>query len=142
MKFTSALAAATLFAVPAFADGHADVEAGAAAFSQCQACHVVRDDAGEVLAGRNGRTGPNLFGVVGRQAGSVDGFRYQKAIVELGEGGFVWTEEELVVYLQDPTAYLREKLDNNRARSGMSYKVRKEEDAKNLAAYLSGFSEQ
>lgn len=130
---------AALLAAPAFAEGHADVAAGEAAFSQCQNCHVVRDDDGNVLAGRNGKQGPNLYNVVGRQAGSLEGFRYRPDIVAAGEAGLVWTEEEIVAYLQDPNSFLTDKL-GSRARSGMAYRVRTEEEAVNLAAFLASMS--
>ena len=126
-------------AAPALAGGHAgsgDPAAGEEAFKQCIACHVVVTDDGEKLAGRNAKTGPNLYGIAGRQAGTVDGFRYGKDIVTAGEEGLVWTEETFVAYVQDPTPYLREVLDNRRARGKMAYKVRSEEDALNLYAYL------
>mgnify|MGYP001820249186 FL=1 len=144
MKHILASAAFAALAMPAFADGHlgsGDPEAGETAFNQCQSCHVVQNDDGEVMAGRNGKTGPNLFGVVGRQAGALDGFRYKKSIVEAGEGGLVWDAETLTAYLQDPNAFLKETLDSNRARSGMAFRVRSEEDAANLAAFLATFSD-
>ncbi len=142
MKRSFLTAALLAFAGPALADGHAgpgDAEAGADSFSKCQACHVVQDDAGEVLAGRNGKTGPNLYGIVGRQAGSLDGFRYRKSIVEAGEAGLVWDAETLASYLQDPNVFLRETLDDKRARSGMAFKINDEAEAQNLAAFLAGF---
>ena len=71
------------------ADGHADPAAGEAGFKKCQACHVVKDADGNVLAGKTGRIGPNLFGIVGRQAGTVEKFRYKKSIVAAGEAGLV-----------------------------------------------------
>lgn len=118
-----------------------DPEAGAAAFSQCQTCHVVTNEAGEVLAGRNARTGPNLYGIVGRTAGSVEGFRYGASIVEAGEKGLVWDEESLVAYLQDPADVLKKATESNRARSQMSFRVRDEETARNLYAFLATFSD-
>ncbi|MBT8457077.1 MAG: cytochrome C [Rhodobacteraceae bacterium] len=141
-KFSIALAGACLMAAPAFAGGHAtgDAAAGEEAFSQCQTCHVVVNDEGETLAGRNARTGPNLYNLFGRAAGTVEGFRYSPSIVEAGEAGLVWDEEQFVAYVQDPTGYLREYLDNNRARGKMSYKVREEADAVNLWAYLVSLS--
>lgn len=130
-----ALAAATL---PAHAG---DPEAGATAFtSQCQSCHVVQNEAGEVLAGRNARTGPNLYGVVGRQAGVVDGFRYGPSIVAAGTGGLNWDEETLVAYLQDPQGFLRATTGDNRARSQMSFRVRDAATAENIFAFLATFS--
>jgi cytochrome c len=144
MKFNLiALAVASVIAAPAFADGHAvdltaigDVEAGEKAFKQCVACHVVADADGNTLAGKRAKTGPNLYAVVGRVAGSVEDFRYSKSIVAAGEAGLVWDEAAFVAYVQDPTGYLREYLDDDKARGKMSYKVRKEEDAVNLYAYL------
>lgn len=117
-----------------------DIDAGASAFtSQCQNCHNVVDSEGEVLAGRaNVRTGPNLYGVVGRQAGTMD-FRYGASLVEAGEEGLVWDAENMVPYLIDPNSFLRETLDNNRARSQMSFRVRDEGTANDIIAFLAQF---
>lgn len=145
MKTFNIAAALTLLAAPAFADGHAatgDAAAGEEQFNrQCVSCHVVEDADGNVLAGRAAKTGPNLYGVAGRTPGIVEGFRYGDAIVAYGETEAVWVEENIVVYLQDPTSFLREALDDRRARSKMSYKVRDETDALNIYAYLATFSE-
>ncbi len=143
-KFTIAAALAVLSA-PVFADGHAATQGDAAAGEeqfkrQCVACHVVADASGEVLAGRNARTGPNLFGIAGRQLGAAEGYRYGDAIVELGETGAVWTEESFVDYVQDPTGWLRETLDDRRARGKMAYQVRQEDQAYDLYAYLATFA--
>lgn len=118
-----------------------DIEAGASAFqSQCQNCHNVTDAEGEVLAGRpNVRTGPNLYGVIGRQAGTYDGFRFGASIVEAGEAGLVWDETEMVSYLLDPNTYLREKLGSNHTRSQMSFRVRDEATATDIIAFLAQF---
>lgn len=131
----TAAAIAVLGAGPALAEG--DIEAGESAFRQCQSCHVVVDDAGETLAGRNARTGPNLYQISGRQAGTVEGFRYSDSLVQAGEAGLTWDEDTFVEYVQDPTGFLREYLGDSRARGNMSYKVRKEADAHNLYAYIS-----
>lgn len=144
---TLAIVAATTLALPAFADGHSvdltatgDVEAGERAFRQCISCHVVQNDEGDVLAGRNAKTGPNLFGIVGHKFGSVEDFRYSD-INQLAASmeGLIVNEEVFVAYVQDPTAYLREVTGDN-GRSKMTYKVRKEEDAVNLYAYLASLS--
>jgi cytochrome c len=143
-KFTIAAALAVLSA-PAFADGHASTQGDAAAGEQqfkrqCVACHVVADASGEVLAGRNARTGPNLFGLAGRQLGAIEGYRYGDAIADLGETGAVWTEESFVAYVQDPTGWLRDALDDRRARGKMAYQVRQEDQAYDLYAYLATFA--
>lgn len=142
IRTTATVLTALAFAAPVFAESHSmgDAEAGADAFSQCQTCHVVVDDEGNTLAGKTAKTGPNLYGVVGRQAGTVEDFRYGKSLVEAGEAGLVWDEENMVAFLKDPKEFLREYLDDDKARSKMSFKVRKDEDAINLAAFLATFS--
>ena len=139
---TGAAAAALTLSVTALPSLAADVEAGASAFqSQCQNCHNVINEDGDVLAGRpNVRTGPNLYQVIGRQAGTID-FRYGNSLVEAGEEGLVWDQDNMVPYLLDPQGFLRETLDSNRARSQMSFRVRDEETANNIIAFLAQFSD-
>ena len=138
-------AALALVAGPALADAHlpatGDAEAGEAAFRQCQSCHVVVNEEGETLAGRAAKTGPNLYGIAGNLAGQVEDFRYSDIIVLAGEQGHMWTEENFVAYVQDPTGHLREVTGDN-GRGKMSYKVRKEEDAVNLYAFLAQYGEE
>ncbi|TCP59932.1 cytochrome c [Rhodovulum bhavnagarense] len=130
-------AAAVLAAGPALAlDVSGDAAAGEAAFRQCITCHVVVDDAGETLAGRNAKIGPNLYKVPGRHAGEVEDFRYSASMTQAGENGLVWIEEEFVKYVQDPTAYLRDYLGDSKARGAMTHKVRKEQEAIDIYAYL------
>ncbi len=145
-KFTIAAAFAVL-AVPAFAQDLTptigDAANGEEQFNrQCVACHIVADADGNVLAGRNSRTGPNQYGLIGRVIGSVEDFDYSDGLVELGEAGEVWNEENFVAYVQDPTGWLREKLDDRRARGKMAYQVRAEQDAFDLYAYLATFNEE
>lgn len=113
-----------------------DASKGERAFRACVACHVVKDPDGNTLAGRSGRAGPNLYGIVGRTAGGYEGFRYSEGIVAAGEAGLVWNEETFVAYVQDPTKYIRELTGDTSARSKMTYRVRKPEDAADLYAYL------
>ena len=101
---------------------------------------MVVDADGTTLAGRNAKTGPNLYAISGRTAGTVEDFRYSKSMVEAGDAGLVWDEEKFVAYVQDPTGFLREYLDNRRARGKMAFKVREEADAVNLYAYLASLA--
>ena len=48
--------------------------------------------------GKNGQ-GPNLWGLIGRSSGSVDGFAYSAANKN---SGITWSAKHLEVYLQDP----------------------------------------
>jgi cytochrome c len=137
MRLTlTALALASLSA-PAFAG---DIEAGAKTFNQCQTCHVVQNDAGEVLAGRNSKTGPNLYGLPGRTIGSYEGFKYGESIVALGATGATWDEASFVEYVQDPAKFLQTRLGDSKAKSKMAFKVRNADDAANLWAFIASLS--
>jgi cytochrome c len=137
LTMTAAAIAFGTFAAPSFAG---DAEAGAKVFNQCQTCHVVQNEAGETLAGKNAKTGPNLYGVIGRVAGSLEGFKYGAGIEELTATGFVWTEADLAVYVQDPTAFLVDKTGDKKAKSKMMFKLKKAEDGENVAAFLASLA--
>jgi cytochrome c len=138
MRLTlTALALASLSA-PAFAQ---DIEAGAKTFNQCQTCHVVQNEAGEVLAGKNAKTGPNLYGMPGRVAGAYPDFKgYGESLVALGATGFVWDEANFVEYVQDPAKFLKAKLGDDKAKSKMAFKLKKPEDAANVWAFIASLS--
>ena len=96
LAFATALILAPIIAIPAHAqDG--DAEAGRRVFNQCRACHTIEQ------GGRNG-VGPNLWGIVGRRAASIESFRYSANMRELGEANHVWTLENLRPYVRDPKA--------------------------------------
>jgi cytochrome c len=132
----------SLAAGAASAESHATGNAadGEKGFKKCKACHLIaKEDGTEIVKG--GKTGPNLYGVVGRVAGSLEGFKYGDSIVALGETGFVWAEEDFVTYLADPTDFLRTKLDDKKAKSKMSFKLKKQDDALDIWAYLASVTE-
>ncbi|ABC64336.1 c-type cytochrome [Erythrobacter litoralis] len=68
------------------------VAAGEAGFAACAACHVAK-------AGAASGIGPNLYGVVGREAGALPNFGYSDA---MASADFVWDEARLNAYLGDP----------------------------------------
>lgn len=131
----AAVLATAAFTVPAFADSHAsgDAAAGEKAFRQCKSCHMIASDDETIVKG--GKTGPNLYGIFGRAAGSVDGYKFSDLVIAAGETGLEWDEEAFVGFVQDPTSWLKEYTGGD-GRSKMTFKVRKEEDAVNLWTYL------
>ena len=82
--------------IAAFSARAADLDAGKAVFNRCKICHTV-------AAGAKSTVGPNLQGVFGRKAGSLDEFRYSAA---MKESGITWDETTLAGFLGDPKGYL------------------------------------
>ncbi len=126
-----ATAIAGLLALPVYAEG--DAEAGKKTFNKCKSCHQIADPAGEVIV-KGGKTGPNLYGIAGRTAGTVEGFKYGDSIVAAGENGLVWDEETFVSYAQDPKAFLKDYLGETSAKSKMTFKLKK--GAEDVYAYI------
>lgn len=116
-----ALAVTVGLTSPAVAEG--DPANGQKVFRQCQACHVVKP-------GVN-RVGPSLYGIIGREAGQVEGFRYSKA---MQESGIVWTKENLSAYLENPRAMVK---GTRMAFAGL----RDEQDRMDVIAYIEQESE-
>lgn len=85
-------AAVVLGAAGARAAG--DPDAGKQVFKKCHACHNVGENARNAV-------GPVLNGVVGRKAGSYEGYNYSEANKS---SGITWDEATLDVYLKDPRA--------------------------------------
>lgn len=72
------------------------VAMGEDAFQTCTGCHTVE-------AGAPSSAGPNLHRVVGRMAGSLEGYSYSDA---LAASGVMWDEATLDLYLADPSGYI------------------------------------
>jgi cytochrome c len=70
----------------------ADAKNGATVFNRCIICH-------SNSKGAPAKIGPNLFGVVGRKAGTAPGFNYSAA---MKGSGIVWTDDKLKAYLAHP----------------------------------------
>lgn len=122
--FASVAAIAALSA-PALAEG--DAKKGERVFKKCQACHQVGDDA-------QNRVGPILNDIIGRTAGTVEGFKYSDAMIQAGEDGMVWNDEHLHGYLEKPRDYIP---GNKMSFAGL----RKEEDRDDVVAFLEQYSD-
>jgi cytochrome c len=130
----SALGLSLALSGAAYAQG--DAAAGEKTFKKCKACHTISN--GDEVIVKGGKTGPNLYGVVGRPAGSYEGFKYSKSMVAAGEGGLVWTEELIAQFVQDPKAYLKDLLGDSKAKSKMTFKLKK--GGVDVAAYLASLA--
>ncbi len=113
---TLAAVAALSFTAPSFAEG--DAAEGATVFKKCKACHSLE-------VGKK-KIGPSLAGVLGRTAGTSEGYKYSKAMKAYG---VVWSEETLAVYLVAPRKVVKG--------TKMGFPgLKKPEDIANLLAYL------
>ena len=100
-----------------------DAAHGEKVFKKCSACHMI------VSGGKN-MIGPNLWGVIGRTAGSVSDYKYSKAMVAYGKE---WTFEEMNAYLIKPQAYIK---GTKMAFAGL----RKEKDRASVILYMNSKS--
>jgi cytochrome c len=97
----------------------ADYANGRRVFAQCRSCHVIE-------AGAGNRVGPNLHGVFGRRAGTVESFRYSPA---MRNSGLTWDAASLEPYLENPRAVVPGSI--------MVFAgVRNPEDRRDLIAFL------
>lgn len=132
-----------LVPLPALADGapKGSADAGQSLFArQCATCHVVVNATGETLAGVSGKTGPNLYAVAMRPAGSIEDFRYGASMLEASKAGLTWSEDNFVSYVQGPSAFLQRYLGDDDAVGKMAFKVRNAEAGHDLFAYLSSLA--
>ncbi|MDA9615810.1 cytochrome c family protein [Candidatus Pelagibacter sp.] len=96
-----------------------DIASGEKIFKKCAACHSINK------GGKN-KIGPALYNVVGRAVGSVDNYKYSKALSSYGKE---WTFEELNGFLLKPASYIKG--------TKMSYAgLRKEKDRASIIKYL------
>ena len=95
-----------------------DAAAGKIIFAKCSLCHYA--EAGKI------KIGPPLFGVVGRQSGSVAGYSYSDAMKAYNH---VWTPENLFTYLKAPMQVVQ---GTKMAFVGLP----SDTDRKNVIAYL------
>ena len=90
LRLGVALLAMSALSSAAHAGG--DATKGKTVFQRCAICHGVEKNGGNGL-------GPNLFGVVGRKAGTVAGFSYSAA---MKASGITWTADKLTAYVAHP----------------------------------------
>jgi cytochrome c2 len=129
----SAIAVSAIVAVPLVLAGPAATqdgkpEDGAEVFKKCRACHDVGPTA-------KNKVGPLLNDIVGRKAGTIEGFAYSDANKNAGAKGLVWTEEVLFQYLEKPLTFMP---GTKMAFAGL----KDEQDRKDVIAYLKTFSKK
>jgi len=112
-------AALSLSSTVALASADGDAAKGEKIFKRCKACHTA------TKGGKN-KTGPNLFGIVGRTAATREGYKYSKA---MKASGLTWDAETLDKFLKKPKKFVK------RTKMGFGG-LKKEKQRKDLIAYL------
>jgi cytochrome c len=115
------VASVILIASSGFANAQ-DAANGEDVFKKCRACHQVGESAKTAV-------GPNLNGLFGRKAGTIEGFNYSEANKT---SGVVWDEKNFANYIKDPRAAMP---GNKMAFAG----IKDEKDVADLTAYLLKF---
>ena len=122
MRITTTLLACAAFAVSHGSAFAQDAAAGEKVFAKCKICHQLGEGAKNLV-------GPVLNGVVGRKAGTIEGYSYSDANKN---SGLTWDEATLKVYLKNP----REKVPGTK----MTFPgLTSETDIDNVIAYLKQF---
>ena len=97
---------------------------GAKVFTKCSACHSIAE-------GGANKIGPALWGVLGRPAGSVPGYKYSKAMAAYGKN---WSFEEMNGFLIKPKGWIKG--------TKMSFAgLRSAKDRASVILYLNSFSD-
>ncbi len=123
LRVSTAFLLLAVSAGSAYAQG--DATAGEQVFKKCATCHMIGE-------GAKTKVGPELNGVVGRKAGSVEGFNYSAAMKAEGDKGVVWGPDTLTPFLTKPQDYVHG--------TKMTFPgLPNPDDVANVIAYLASF---
>jgi cytochrome c len=116
------VAAGVMLALPTVALAQ-DADAGKRVFNKCTPCH-------NIGPGAKNKVGPELNGLFGRPAGSVEGFNYSDA---MKNSGITWDEATFKEYITDP----KKRIPGNKM---VFPGIKDELDRDDLAAYVASFN--
>jgi len=117
-KIAAVALAVAMVLTSASAMAAGDAAKGKKVFKKCKACHSVK-------AGKK-KVGPSMFGVVGRDAGTLGGYRFSKA---MKASGVTWNEDSLDKFLKKPKKFIP------KTKMGFSG-LKKDADRANVIAYM------
>ena len=117
------------FAVLVLAAGAPDRTAaadGAKVWKKCVACHVYDSD--------KKKTGPSLWGLIGRACGAVDKYKYGKGYKQAcADNAWSWDDAALDEYLADPRKFIKVR---SSGKSKMMFKLKKADDRAAVIDFL------
>ena len=116
------VAASAMVLLPGVASAQ-DIEAGKKVFVKFAPCHSIGP-------GAKNKVGPELNGLVGRKAGTVEGFSYSEA---MKNSGITWDDAQFHEYITDP----KKKVPGNKmVFPGVKDEIQRDD----LAAYIESFN--
>lgn len=81
--------------------------------------------------------GPYLFGVIGRRTGTATGYAYTSSFVQVGTKGLIWSPDNLLQFLQNPSQFLQTFLGQQTVDNRMTVKFPDRQLRLDVIAYLS-----
>lgn len=105
---------------------------GHALARKCQLCHTFD-------AGQKGKFGPDLFGIVGKQAGKAEAYKYGQA---LAEASFTWDQSNLADWVCNSGNAIKQLTGKHSARTKMPAQHACGQDAQDIVAYLASLKAQ
>ena len=95
---------------------------------KCGTCHSIEP-------GKH-KMGPSLAGIMGKQAGTVDGFTKYGA---MAGATFTWDEDMMSAWITDQKKFIKDNADKlGGSKTSMSAKIKKEDDREAIIEYLKG----
>lgn len=118
--------------MPSSAFAETDTEKGKRYYdSRCKVCHNITGSAHKV--------GPTLNRFLGKQAGTIEGFKYSADWKAAGVKGLKWSDQSFLKYMAKGDEFIGGFIGKNKAKTKMFFTtIRSDDDSANLLAYIKG----
>lgn len=126
MRVRTLIAGLAILALSGVATAQDEIVAkGEKVYKKCKTCHSVGE-------GARNKVGPHQNNLLGRVAGTAEGYKYSKAMIAAGEAGLIWTDASLGEFLKKPKKFVK------KTKMGFGG-LKNDEDIAAVIAYLKTF---